>query len=69
MLAILNLPGFACHTVRELADRAWRAASRQLVTRQGFFQSLRTITTYLVFPSWDDLLGTLAFARPPPLGP
>ena len=51
VLAILNLPGFACHTVRELADRAWRAASRQLVTRQGFFQSLRTITTYLVFPA------------------
>ncbi len=69
VLAILNLLAFACHTVRELADRAWRAASRQLVTRQGFFQSLRTITTYLVFPSWDDLLGTLAFARPPPLGP
>jgi hypothetical protein len=27
------------------------------------------ITTYLVFQSWDDLLGTLAFNRPPPLGP
>ena len=69
VLAILNLLAFACHTVCELADRAWRAATRELVTRQGFFQSLRTITTYLVFPSWDDLLGTLAFARPPPLGP
>jgi hypothetical protein len=39
------------------------------VTRQGFFQSLRTITIFLVFPSGDDLLDTLAFARPPPLGP
>jgi hypothetical protein len=69
VLAILNLLAFACHTVCGLADRAWRAATRELVTRQGFFQSLRTITTYLVFPSWADLLGTLAFTRPPPLGP
>ena len=65
VLAILNLLAFAFHTVCELGDRAWRAARRELVTRQGFFQSLRTITTYLVFPSWDDLLGTLAFIRPP----
>jgi hypothetical protein len=69
VLAILNLLAFACHTVCELGDRAWRAATRELVTRQGFFQSLRTITTYLVFPSWADLLGTMAFSRPPPLGP
>lgn len=69
VLAILNLLAFACHTVCALGDRAWRAATRELVTREGFFQSLRTLTAYLVFPSWDDLLGTLAFARPPPLGP
>ena len=69
VLAVLNLPAFACHTVCELASRTWRAAMRELVTRQGFFQSLRTVTTYLVFPSRDDLLGTLAFTRPPPLGP
>jgi hypothetical protein len=69
VLAILNLLAFACHTVCELGDRAWRAARRELVTRQGFFQNLRTITTYLVFQSWDELLGTMAFTRPPPLGP
>jgi hypothetical protein len=69
VLAILNLLAFACHTTCDLADRAWRAARRELVTRQGFFQNLRSITTYLVFPSWDHLLETLAFARPPPQGP
>jgi hypothetical protein len=69
VLATLNLLAFACHTACELGGRAWRQATRELVTRQGFFQSLRTITTYLVFLSWDDLLGTLAFTRPPPLGP
>jgi hypothetical protein len=69
VLATLNLLAFACHTVCELADQAWRAAIRAVGTRQGFFQHLRAITTYLVFPSWDSLLGTLAFTRPPPLGP
>jgi hypothetical protein len=69
VLAVLNLLAFACHTACDLADRAWCAARRELVTRQGFFQNLRSITTYLVFPSWDHLLGTLAFARPPPQGP
>jgi hypothetical protein len=69
VLATLNLLAFACHTACELGGRAWRQATRELVTRQGFLQSLRTITIYLVFLSWDDLLRTLAFTRPPPLGP
>lgn len=69
VLATLNLLAFACHTVCELAEQTWRAAMRTAGTRQGFFQHLRTITSYLVFPSWDHLLETLAFIRPLPLGP
>lgn len=69
VLATLNLLAFACHTVCELGGRAWRAARRELVTRQGFFHALRTLTSYLVFASWDELLATMAFTRPPPLGP
>jgi hypothetical protein len=69
VLATLNLLAFACHTVCNLAGRAWKAARRELVTRNGFFHSMRALTSYLVFPSWDHLLETLAFARPPPLGP
>ena len=65
VLAILNLLAFAYHTVCELGGGKWRAAMRELMTRQGFFQALRIITTLLVFASWDDLLGTLAFIRPP----
>jgi hypothetical protein len=30
---------------------------------------LVAITIYLLFPSWDDLLLTLAFAKPPPMPP
>jgi hypothetical protein len=69
VLATLNLLAFACHTVCDLSGRAWKAARRELVTRQGFFHCMRALTSYLVFPSWDSLLETLAFTRPPPLGP
>jgi hypothetical protein len=30
---------------------------------------LAAITSYLIFPSWEDLLLTLAFAKPPPIPP
>ena len=69
VLATLNLLAFACHTVCDLGDRAWKAARRELVTRQTFFHTLLALTSYLVFPSWDHLLGTMAFVRPPPLAP
>jgi hypothetical protein len=69
VLVTLNLLAFACHTVCDLGCRAWKAARRELVTRQGFFHALRILTSYLVFPSWDALLSTMAFSRPPPLGP
>ena len=35
-------------------------------SRSRFFENLRSITTFLIFPTWGDLLATLAFARPPP---
>jgi hypothetical protein len=33
------------------------------------FSKLAAITTYLIFPSWEDLLLTLDFAKPPPIPP
>jgi hypothetical protein len=43
----------------------WREAMKKMGTRARFFENLRSITTFLVFPT--DLLATLAFARPPPV--
>jgi hypothetical protein len=60
----LNLLAFAFHTVCDLAEELWRAAMRKMGTRGRFFENLRSITTFLIFPT--DLLATLAFARPPP---
>ena len=67
VLATLNLLAFACHTVLDPGAKAWKAARREAVTRTGFFHTLLALTAYVVFPSWDHLLETMAFARPPPL--
>ena len=66
VLATLNLLAFAGHTVCELADALWRAALGAAGARQRFFEHLRTLTVYLVFPTWEILLTTLATGRPPP---
>jgi hypothetical protein len=69
ILVSLNLLAFAIHTVCDIGDELWRAARAKLGPRYTFFNKLAAITTYLIFPSWDDLLLTLAFAKPPPIPP
>ena len=69
ILVALNLLAFAIHTVCDIGDDLWRAARGKLGPRYNFFNKLAAITAFLIFPSWDDLLLTLAFAKPPPLPP
>ena len=69
VLATLNLLAFAFHTVAELAEDLWRRAAQAQGRRTRFFEALRSITVFLLFPSWTDLLETLAFARAPPPQP
>jgi hypothetical protein len=69
ILVSLNLLAFAIHTVCDTGDELWRNARAKLGPRYNFFNKLAAITTYLIFPSWDDLLLTLAFAKPPPIPP
>jgi hypothetical protein len=63
----LNLLAFAFHTVCDFAEDLWRRAMKKMGTRSRFFENLRSITTFVIFPT--DLLATLAFARPPPTAP
>lgn len=65
-LATLNLIAFAMHTVADLADASWREARKAVGTRRRFFEDLRALTTYLVFPSWALLVETLTAGKPPP---
>jgi hypothetical protein len=67
VLVTLNLIAFAIHRAAELADAAWIAAIEAAGARARFFANMRALTAYLVFPSWNSLLETLAFKAPPPL--
>ena len=67
ILVSLNLLAFAIHTVCDIGDELWRAARTRFGPHYNFFNKLAAITIYLIFPSWDDLLLTLAFAKPPPI--
>jgi len=69
ILVSLNLLAFAIHTVCDIGNELWRNARTKLGPRYNFFSKLAAITAYLFFPSWDDLLLTLAFAKPPPIPP
>jgi hypothetical protein len=69
ILVTLNLLAFAIHTVCDIGDELWRSAREKLGTRRRFFSNLEAITNFLIFPSWEDLLQTLAFAKPPPAPP
>jgi len=69
LLATLNLLAFACHTVCDHAEELWRRARSKASSRAQFFNRLVVVTSFLIFPSWDDLVRTLAFLQPPPQPP
>lgn len=65
LLVTLNLLAFAFHTVCDLAEDLWRLARSKAGSRAWFFSRLAAITEFLIFQTWDELLETLAFTRPP----
>jgi len=67
-LAGLNLLAFAWHTALDLLEPAWRTAREAAAKRTSFFAHLVTLTAYVVFPSWQVFLESLAtFTIPPDL--
>ena len=64
VLVVLNLLAFAMHTAGDLIETAWRMARARAGTRIGLFQTLRVLTVYQLFSSWDDLF-TLLTTDPP----
>jgi hypothetical protein len=69
ILVCLNLIAFAMHTVCDIADLLWRKARQKLGPRYSFFSMLANATIILIFPSWQDLLMTMAFDKPAPRPP
>ena len=59
MFAAMNLLAFALHTVCDCLERRWIEARTAKRARTRFFEHIRTITAYLVFPDWVTLMQTL----------
>jgi hypothetical protein len=66
MFAAMNLLAFAFHTVCDCLEKQWIKAREAKRARKRFFEHIRTITAYLVFPTWETLMTTLIDSKPPP---
>jgi len=56
VLATLNLIAFLCHTVLALVSEAYQKIRQKLGARKKFFEHLRTLTHYILFPNWDAIM-------------
>jgi hypothetical protein len=66
MFAAMNLLAFALHTACDCLEQLWQAARAAKATRRRFFEHIRTLAAYLVFPSWCVFMQTLIASKPPP---
>ena len=55
-LLTLNLLAFLFHTVLDLVDAQYRLLRQALGPRRTFFNDIKTLTRYLYFDSWQQLL-------------
>ena len=65
-LAALNMLAFAWHTILDLLEPLWRRAREASEKRKSFFAYLWTMTRFVVFPTWPELLEALATFTVPP---
>jgi hypothetical protein len=66
LLVTLNLLAFSFHAVSQITVLAWRNAVAARGASYRFFEHLRTITAYIVFPDWHALLSAIANPKPRP---
>jgi hypothetical protein len=72
LLAAMNILAFLYHTFLSFADEHYRLIRATLPTRKTFFDDLRALTRYMLFPSWDALMDFMMrgleigpYAKPP----
>ena len=72
LLATMNILAFLCHTFLSFTDAHYRLIRATLPTRKTFFDDLRALTRYLLFPNWDALMDFMMrgleigpYAKPP----
>jgi len=56
ILVLLNLLAFLCHTVLDLCDQTYKRLRAHLRVRKTFFHDISTLTHYLFFASWEQML-------------
>ena len=64
-LATLNMLAFAMHTICDTLEALWQEARKRLGARYRFFDHIRTIVCYMIFPSWAALMRTLINGQDP----
>jgi hypothetical protein len=72
LLATLNILAFLYHSFLSFTDERYRLIRATLPTRKTFFDDLRALTRYLLFPNWDALTDFMMrgleigpYAKPP----
>jgi hypothetical protein len=66
LFATMNLLAFAFHTACDCMETLWQQARAAIGARTRFFQHMRTISSYVLFPSWLALIQTLGSGKAPP---
>jgi hypothetical protein len=66
LFAAMNLLAFAFHTVCDILEAKWLTARNAKGSRARFFEHIRTVSAYILFPSWTVFLETLITSKPPP---
>ncbi len=69
ILVALNLLAFAMHNACDLASAQWQEGRQRVGAKMRLFEQIRSLTVYLIFPSWSSLLRTIRTGRPPPQPP
>jgi hypothetical protein len=72
LLAAMNILAFLYHTFLSFTDEAYRLIRATLPTRKTFFDDLRALTRYMLFPNWAALMDFMMrgleigpYAKPP----
>jgi hypothetical protein len=51
-----NILAFLIHTIQELVDAKYQRLFKAIGNRKTFFNDIKTLTRYMYFPSWKDLI-------------
>jgi len=63
LLLTLNLLAYLFHTVLDFTDKKYKLLRENLGRRKTFFEHIRSLTEYLFFNSWDDLINFMMKGR------